>query len=214
MMNGRRIVFSSVLAATLFLGGRMALAASPPTSPPSPAGLTWFVDKVASELGVTPTRLEDAVKAAAVARVKRLEQQGRISSGQAQRMEEAIQSGRIFGWLMHRFCHRHGLYGTALRAAGAFLGMRPTELRARIRQGQSLATLAESQGKSVQDLEQAILNAWKTRLERAVQAGRLSARREAAMLQRLDRRVQALVERTWTKPSAGNAAGSGNAMNG
>jgi ribosomal protein S4 len=86
----------------------------------------------------------------------------------------------------------HGLFG----AAADYLGLTPQALREQLRAGKSLAQIATGQGKSADGLEQAILANVKTRLDKAVAAGRISAEQEQAFLDRLESRLDTLVNRT------------------
>jgi hypothetical protein len=90
--------------------------------------------------------------------------------------------------------HRGGV--RLFRAAADYLGLSPQALRDELRAGKSLAQVATAQGKSVDGLEQTILSAVKARLDQAVAAGRLSATREQAFLDRLSSRLDTLVNRT------------------
>jgi hypothetical protein len=90
--------------------------------------------------------------------------------------------------------HRGGV--RLFRAAADYLGLSPQALRDELRSGKSLAQIATAQGKSVDGLEQTILSVVKTRLDEAVAAGRLSAAREQAFLDRLSSRLDTLVNRT------------------
>ena len=76
--------------------------------------------------------------------------------------------------------------------------MTPQALREQLRAGKSLAQIASDQGESVEGLKQAILAAVKTRLDKAVAAGRLSADREQAILAKLAARLDKLLNKTWT----------------
>ena len=88
----------------------------------------------------------------------------------------------------------HGLF----RVAADSLGLTRQALREQLRAGKSLAQIAADQHKSVDGLKQAILAAVKTRLDKAVAAGSLSADREQAILTKLAARLDVLLNRTWT----------------
>ncbi len=62
--------------------------------------------------------------------------------------------------------------------------------------GKSLAQIATAQGKTVQGLEDAIYDAAKARLDKAVAAGRISSAQETAALADLKSHLDEIVNRT------------------
>ena len=83
-----------------------------------------------------------------------------------------------------------------LRAAAQYIGLTPAQLRQQL-PGRSLAQLAVAHGKSVEGLQQAILAAAKTRLDRAVASGRLRQAQADQRLARLQARLPTLVNRVF-----------------
>jgi hypothetical protein len=83
-----------------------------------------------------------------------------------------------------------------LRAAAAYLGLTPSELRAQLR-GTSLAALAQRQGKSVEGLKAAMLAPAKAKLAKAVESGRITQARADRMLAKLSALVDRLVAKTF-----------------
>ena len=93
---------------------------------------------------------------------------------------------------------RLALRGAALvRLAAGYLGLTPSELRADLRSGTTLAQLAGRDGKTAAQVEQAIESAVGTRLDKAVSAGLISAQREQTMLANLQTRLDTLVNRSF-----------------
>jgi hypothetical protein len=80
-------------------------------------------------------------------------------------------------------------------AVASYLGLTPAELRSRLASGTSLAQIAAAQGKSVSGLEDVIYEAARTRLDKAVAAGRLSADREQTALAALKSHLDDIVNR-------------------
>ena len=88
----------------------------------------------------------------------------------------------------------------AVKAAVDYLGVDRKTIRADLKQGQTLAQIANAQpGKSAAGLEAAITTAVKTKLDARVAAGKLTADREAKILARLQTRLDKLVHRVFGK---------------
>ena len=92
---------------------------------------------------------------------------------------------------------RHGV----LRAASDYLGLTPRQLFQQLRSGKSLAEIAVAQGKTVDGLKSAILSAVKARLDRVASAGRITSVQEQTFLDKLQARLDTLVNRHFGKPS-------------
>lgn len=86
-----------------------------------------------------------------------------------------------------------------VRVAANYPGLTPLELRHQLRQGKSLADIANATpGKSASDLVNVLSAAIKTKLDAKVAAGRLSSTQEATILSNLAPKLTALVNATWT----------------
>lgn len=83
-----------------------------------------------------------------------------------------------------------------LGAAAQYLGLTTAQLQQQLQQGRSLAQVAQAEGKSVQGLEQALLEAAKSRLDQAVKSGQMTAQQEQQRLQAMRQRIAAFVERS------------------
>ena len=167
-----------------------------------------FLNDAAGRLGVSSQQLADALKQAALDRVDAALAAGTITQAQADRLKAAIEAGRVpFGVLGFGFRHGFGLglrvRAQGLAAAATYLGLSPDELRTRLRSGQSLAQIAQAQGKTVDGLEQALLATAKDRLDQAVADGKLTGAERDAILSRLGTRIDRLVNRSFTpRPAA------------
>ena len=92
--------------------------------------------------------------------------------------------------------------GLLLKAAAQYLQLDRPAVVKDLRQGQTLAQIATTRGKTVSGLEAAMVAAVKTKLDAAVAAGKLSAADEQTKLAR----IQKLVERLVNAKLAGNRA--------
>jgi hypothetical protein len=152
----------------------------------------------AKRLGVTPAALQGALKQAQIDQVNEAVAAGKLTRAQAARIIAGIKAGHpmgpavfpFFGFREHRFHdrpffgfgHREGPMGGMLGAAASYLHMNPKSLFRQLRSGKTLAQIAGDQGKSVSGLEDAIVNAFKARLDDAVKDKRLTGTQEQAIL--------------------------------
>jgi hypothetical protein len=93
-----------------------------------------------------------------------------------------------------------GLHAGFPDAVARYLGVTKDELRTARENGTSLAQLATQQGKSVAGLEQAIYNAAKSDLDKAVAAGRITSAQETRMLSGLQSHLDDMVNSTGPLP--------------
>jgi|SRR5581483_11039941 len=156
--------------------------------------------EITTAQGKSVSGLEQAVEAAVKARLDQAVAAGKITSQREQQILGKL-PGRLDrlvsvshpGALIQRGLLRRGL----IRVSAAYLGLTPAQVRADLRNGQTLAQIATAQGKTTAGLEQAITDAVKTRLDNAVAAGRITAQREQQILTRLGNRLDTLVTRTF-----------------
>jgi hypothetical protein len=88
----------------------------------------------------------------------------------------------------------------SINAVATYLGVTKAELRTAHENGTSLAQLATQQGKSVDGLKQAIYDAAKADLDKAVTAGRITAAQEATRLSDLQSHLDDIVNSTGPPP--------------
>jgi hypothetical protein len=226
-----------VLRHKLLIGGvALALAASGgaayAATQSSGTGQQAFINDVAKRLNVSPTQLSSAVKAAVVDQLNAAVKAGRLTQAQANKIEQMInQNGRLpfifapggplFGPGGRQFVPGGPLFapggphkflsvrakGGVFHAAATYLGVTNAQLLSDLISGKSLAQIANARGKSVSGLEQAIVTAEKTRLDRAVSKGRITKAQEQQLLNGLSAKISRLVNRTGLGlPPAGGPA--------
>ena len=191
---------------TLLVGAVVALAAGGAVGGALAASGTFdpkaerqaFLNDAAGRLGVTSSKLEDALKQAAIDRVDAALAAGRITKDEADAMKAAIDSGALPlgagpGFEMHGGVH--GLRGI-LDASAAYLGVTTEQLRTQLDSGKSLADVAKAQNKSVDGLKQAIIASLQSKLDQAVKDGRLTSDEEGQILTKLKAHIDDLVNGT------------------
>jgi hypothetical protein len=164
-LRSRRTAVAAVAVAAIAAGGAgVALAAR--GGEEAGEEHSAFLENVAAELGVEPEALEDAFQTAALDRLDAAVADGRIPEERADQIRERIEQGlppqhRAFPghgpFSGHGSFSGYGPYVGLLDTASTYLGLEPEELRARLREGNSLADVARAEGKSVEGLEEALL---------------------------------------------------------
>jgi len=185
----------AALAAGGTVGG--ALAASGTFDPK--AERQAFLNDAAGRLGVTSSKLEDALKAAAIDRVDAALAAGRITKDEADAMKTAINAGKLpigIPGAGPGFHHGFGFRGDILDAAATYLGLTEDQLRTQLESGKSLADVAKAQNKSVDGLKQAIVAAFQSKLDQAVKDGRLTSDQRDQLLADFKAHIDDLVNGT------------------
>jgi hypothetical protein len=178
-MNFRSKRMVAAAAATLAVVGGAAAAVA---ATGSDSRGSDFLDSVAKHLGVSPQKLKDATKAAAIDQVDADLAAGRITQAQADELKQRIEAGNgVLGRPgFGRGPGGPGFAGPAgpgfgrpvianeIAAAAKYLDLSEDALRTKLRDGQSLADIAKAQSKDAAGLQTAILDAAKADLDKAV----------------------------------------------
>ena len=193
-MNSNKSRIAGVTAAAVALvGGGGAIAADRLT--PKQESDTIVAD-AAKQLGVEASKLDAALKKALSNRVDAAVAAGELTKAQGDALKERIAAGDVplvgAGPRLGHHGHFHHHFG-GLDAAADYLGVTEAELRASLRDGSTLAEIAEEKGKSVDDLEAALVAAAKADLAEAVEDGRITAEQQAEILADLPARIDDLV---------------------
>lgn len=101
------------------------------------------------------------------------------------------------------------LAGPAIGALSDLLGLRPMELAARLRGGESLARIAAAEGVARGELVSAVDGIVDDLLDRAVDADRITAVERAALARLADGRIEWLIDRTSTGRAFADRGGPG-----
>jgi chromosome condensin MukBEF complex kleisin-like MukF subunit len=132
-------------------------------------GVTRFHELLAEELGVTVDELEEAFSNASLALIDEAEADGRLSAEEADRARERVEEGRFFPVFRSGFHHGFAFGRLApFDGIAELLGMTEEDLRAAVRDGQSLAEVAESAGVSLEELTAEVLANVRESLDEAV----------------------------------------------
>jgi hypothetical protein len=214
-MGGRRIA-ALALSGALVAGGTGAAIAAV-SKDERKAAEDAVLEDAAKRLNVTPDKLRDALVAAQNAQLDKAVEDGKLTQKQADRIKEhRKQSGAVLGGpgvLKLRggrpdifpggpgpgpgFGYGHGPHGPGLRmqildGLADALGMTQSELRQGLRDGKSIADLAKTNGKSLDDVRKALKATAKARLDKAVKDEDLTQKQADRLLDRVGEKIDAL----------------------
>jgi polyhydroxyalkanoate synthesis regulator phasin len=174
------------------LGAAGAVAASRMLSPSEESKAV--IDDAASQLGIEPSALSDALKQALKNRVDEAVEAGRLTKEQADELKARIDADEyplLFGRGGHGFGGHH-MHVEVLSVAASYLGLTEAELRDEL-QDKTLAEIAKSKGKSVTGLVQKLVATQTKRIDEAVKDGRLTDEQATELKADLQKHMEALV---------------------
>ena len=201
----RRLVTGAVVGLAV-AGGGGALAATQLGSPKEESQAV--VNDAAKQLGISPTKLSDALKKALENRVDAAVTAGDLTKEQGDALKARIESGELPLVLAPAFGRQgfgpgfghHGGLGDELDAAATYLGLTAAELQTQVEGGKTLAQVAKDKNKSVDGLIDALVAAETKELDAKVTAGELTKEQEQTILPTLKQRFTDLVNGTFTGP--------------
>ncbi len=160
-----------------------------------------IVEDAAKQLGVTPAKLDAALRQAFENRIDQAVEEGTLTQEQADGMKARLENGDV-PLLRAPFLGDHRQRGLGPRhgvrdldAVQAYVGVTEAELREALGEGKTLAEIAKAEGKSVAGLVDAIVAATTKKLDEAVTAGRLTKVQRDEIVSGLEARTRAFVER-------------------
>ena len=195
----RKKLIASAVAVIAVAGGGAAIAATQLDSPSAKS--SRIVADAAGQLGVTPTKLTDALKTAYENEIAAELKAGQITQAKADALKAQIEAGNVplagalsDGRGMHdgmgmRGGFGHGGPGGHLTATATYLGVKEADLLTQLQGGKSLADVAKTEGKTVDGLVAALVDSEKTELDAAVKAGNLTQTQEDQITANLKTRV-------------------------
>ncbi len=215
----KRWLIGAALAAAVLLGSLGAMTVASAQDGSGGGGFSFastFLDRLAQKLGIGRDQLVQAMRDAANETIDQAVQEGRLTQDQAQRLRDRIsQAEPGFPWGRHG--GRWGVkaaHGVVLQSAAQVLGMSSDDLTAQLRQGKSLAQIAQEKGISTDDFKSRLLSQVDQQLAQLVQQGRLTQQQADGLKQSIQNNIDAIVNahgRPCPMPSGsqGQAQGTG-----
>ena len=194
MSTRSKVKVAAVAAAALAAAGGGVGIAATQLSPTEQSDA--IVADAAEQLGVEASELDAALTKALQNRVDAAVEDGRLTEAQGEELKQRLADGNVP--LVGLGPGGPGMHGhhrlLDLSAAAAFLGVPQAELRARLADGDTLAEVAQAEGKTADGLVAALLSAARERLAEAVEVGRLTEEQRAEKLEGLEERIEDAVQ--------------------
>jgi hypothetical protein len=196
----RRTRIAAVAAAGALVAAGTGVAVATTRSDSAKEREQAVLADAAKRLDVEPSELRDALSKAEDAQLDADVKAGRLTQEQADAIKaRRKQEGTVLGGPGGREHHfggsgfGHHRFGGGpfeiTEAAAKALGISNDELWERLRDGKTLEEIAKAEGKSLDDVEQAIKSALKERFDKAVKAGDLTREQADEMLEHLTDRL-------------------------
>jgi polyhydroxyalkanoate synthesis regulator phasin len=208
MTRRRKLTFAAGAAGAVLLvaglGAAGAIAASRIISPGEETKA--IIDDAASQLGVEPSELSEALKEALKNRIDEAVDDGRLTEEQADELKQRIDENEypLLGGPWRFGLDRHGAgldrFGPLghlgdfrlLSTAASYLGMTEAELRAAL-EDKTLAEVAKEHGKTAAGLVQQLVATQTKRIDEAVADGKLTDDQATTLKAGLEERMESFV---------------------
>lgn len=200
MTRRRKLTFAAGAVAVTLLVAAVAAAGAVAASwvlEPSEESKA-VIDDAASQLGVEPAELSDALKQALKNRIDEAVDDGRLTEEQADELKTRVDADEfpLLGGLGLFGRGFHGGPGPGhfelLETAASYLDLTEAELRDAL-EDQTLAEIAEEQGKTASGLVQQLVATQTKRIDEAVVDGRITEEQATELETGLNERMQELV---------------------
>ncbi|BCV20226.1 hypothetical protein [Moorella sp. Hama-1] len=179
------------LVLVLALGAGAAVAANT-TTPGQNAGemQQFFISRLAANLGVNVSQLEQAFKQSAIETVDEAVSKGVIPQDRADQIKQAIENGNnklgfFFGQFGGKAKAPTGGFGDIANLASV-LGMSPADFNGELKNGKTLADIAQEKGMTLDQLKEKLVAQEKQTLDQKVAQGQMTQDTENKILSRLE----------------------------
>lgn len=154
-----------------------------------------FLDKLAANLGLTSDQLQNGLKTTEKQYVDQAAQNGTLTQQQATALEQKIDQSNGIAPLGRFLNLRNRARVNIGQAVAGALGITPQQLKSELQSGKTVkdVIVEHSPGKTadqaVQDVVNSVVAQAKTRLDTAVQNGKLTGEQESSILTNLSQRL-------------------------
>ena len=200
----KRLLIALAALAAIGLGAVVIGGAGTSAQEGEDGGLVGtFIGKLADKLGVSEDELKTAIKDTRIEMIDEAVDSGKLTQEQADKLKERIEAGDLgfgFGPRFGEGRFGHGLckraVGGVLDASAGVLDMSVEDLKAQLKDGKSLAEVAEAQGMNVDDFKAALSDAVKAKLDQAVADEKLTQEQADRLFQGFEENIDRIVNAT------------------
>ena len=155
-----------------------------------------FLARVAEKLGVSEDELKGAIQDAKTETIDEAVADGRLTEKQGERLKERVgEGGFLFPpGLPPDGLHMRGGPGFMVDAAAEVLGMTQADLMEQLKDGNSLAEVAQAQGKDLETFKTALLDQVQVQLGEVVAEGDLTQEQADDIFQRTEENIDSIVD--------------------
>ncbi len=187
----------TIAAVVVVLGVGAVLVGGAVTSAQEGDGpIGTFLERLAGKLGIGQDELKTAIQETQTEMIDEQVADGTLTAEQGERLKERIGEKGFLGPL-DRFgirVHVRGeMGGLTVEAAATVLGMEPDELLAELRDGTTMAEVAEGQGMAVDKFTSALLDQVRQDLDAQVADGTLTEDQANNAFQRIEENIDSIV---------------------
>ena len=192
-MKSLLIVAAAVAVLAL---GALAIGGAATSAQEDDGLLGSFLAKVAEKLGVSEDELKGAIQDAKTETIDEAVADGRLTEEQAERLKERVgEGGFLFPpGLPPDGLHMRGGPGFMVDAAAEVLGMTQADLMEQLKDGNSLAEVAQAQGKDLETFKTALLDQVQVQLGEVVAEGDLTQEQADEAFQRTEENIDSIVD--------------------
>jgi polyhydroxyalkanoate synthesis regulator phasin len=184
-MEMKRLLMIAAAVAVIVLAA-VAVGGAATSADEGDGPIGTFLEKLADKLGVTEDELKTAIDEARTETIDEAVAEGRLTEEQAERLREG--SFPFRGPPLHAPRHLH-----LMEAAAEVLGIPQDELMEQLRDGNSLAEVAEAKGMDLETFKTALLDKIKGHLDELVADGDLTQEQADEIFQRTEENIDDIV---------------------
>jgi hypothetical protein len=215
----RRILIAALaiaLVGTAVIGGGIGLAVAQDEETP----VQSFLGRVAEKLGIGEDELRSAVTEAEQDIIDERVAEGKLSEEEGEALKERIESGDLLAPLRDRLagprarfcdrvfdCIRGRVRDYTAEAAATVLGLELEELVDELKDGKTLAEVAEEQGMTVDEFTAAMLPEVRQELDALVAEDKLTEEQADAVYERVEENIDDIVSAQGRRPLLGPGGG-------
>jgi polyhydroxyalkanoate synthesis regulator phasin len=152
-----------------------------------------FLDRLAENLGISREELDSTIDETQIEMIDEAVAEGRITEERGEELKQRVEDGLpLFPGPRHHGPF-HRVLGWLKEASAEILGLSEDDVAERVRDGESLAEIAESQGMSVDDFKAQLLEAAKADLDEKVADGDMTQDEADEKFERLSEEIDRIV---------------------